>query len=180
MRLPAFTPAAKRATGRLAQRARPFKLVRSGMSQRQAAKVLGVDESTVRADLRDNPAENAEESRTPATRTRQANEKKRKAAAREGGEANSSAGTSASFCQREDWSYEILLSEILARDEDFSGRPTLAVSCNSFPAYTALNFMRVYEMDKSRTVRDLNLSMRGLYLLAAPSTPDEARVPCLI
>ena len=40
MRLPAFTPAAKRATGRLAQRARPFKLVRSGMSQRQATEYV--------------------------------------------------------------------------------------------------------------------------------------------
>jgi hypothetical protein len=45
------------------------------MSQRQTAKVLGVDESTVRADLRENPAQNAGKSRTPATRTRQATKK---------------------------------------------------------------------------------------------------------
>jgi hypothetical protein len=40
---------------------------------------------------------------------------------------------------------------------------------------TALNFMRVYEMDKSRTVRDLDLPMRALYRLAAPSTPEPVR-----
>jgi hypothetical protein len=40
---------------------------------------------------------------------------------------------------------------------------------------TALNFTRVYEMDKSRTVRDLGLSMRGLYLLARPSAPEPVR-----
>jgi hypothetical protein len=35
-----------------------------------AAKLLGVDESTVRADLRDNPAENAGKSRTPTDQKR--------------------------------------------------------------------------------------------------------------
>ena len=41
---------------------------------------------------------------------------------------------------------------------------------------TALNFMRVYELGaKSKTVLDLDIPVRGLYLLAAPSTPDEAR-----
>jgi hypothetical protein len=40
---------------------------------------------------------------------------------------------------------------------------------------TALNFMRVYEMSKSRNIRDLSIPVTGLYLLAAPSTPDEVR-----
>jgi hypothetical protein len=41
---------------------------------------------------------------------------------------------------------------------------------------TALNFTRVYELSlKSETVSDLDLPMRSLYLLAAPSTPDSAR-----
>ena len=41
---------------------------------------------------------------------------------------------------------------------------------------TALNFMRVSEMAKSRTVRDLSLlPVSGLYLLAKPSTPDGVR-----
>jgi hypothetical protein len=41
---------------------------------------------------------------------------------------------------------------------------------------TALNFMRVHELAmKSETVSDLDIPVRGLYLLAAPSTPDEAR-----
>jgi hypothetical protein len=41
---------------------------------------------------------------------------------------------------------------------------------------TALNFMRVHEMAKSRTVRDLNmLPVSGLYLLAKPSTPEIVR-----
>jgi len=40
---------------------------------------------------------------------------------------------------------------------------------------TALNFMRVYELSKSRNFRDLSLPLSGLYLLAAPSTPQEAR-----
>lgn len=47
-----------------ARKEKAKKLIGSGLSQRQAAKVLGVDESTVRADLRKNPAENAEKSRT--------------------------------------------------------------------------------------------------------------------
>jgi len=40
---------------------------------------------------------------------------------------------------------------------------------------TALNFSRVYELSKSRNFRDLSLPLSGLYLLAAPSTPQEAR-----
>lgn len=40
---------------------------------------------------------------------------------------------------------------------------------------TALNFMRVHEMAKSKTVLDLDLPIKSLYLLAAPSTPAEAR-----
>ena len=40
---------------------------------------------------------------------------------------------------------------------------------------TALNFMRVHEFGKSKNFLDLNLPVSGLYLLAAPSTPDEAR-----
>jgi hypothetical protein len=41
---------------------------------------------------------------------------------------------------------------------------------------TALNFMREHEPgEKFRTVRDLDIPMRGLYLLAAPSTSDEVR-----
>jgi hypothetical protein len=35
--------------------------------------------------------------------------------------------------------------------------------------------MHLYEMDKSRTVRDLNLPIRALYKLAADSTPDPIR-----
>ena len=38
-----------------------------------------------------------------------------------------------------------------------------------------LNYMRCHEMAKSRKFRDLNLPGRGLYLLAAPSTPEETR-----
>jgi hypothetical protein len=40
---------------------------------------------------------------------------------------------------------------------------------------TARNYMRVYEMAKSTTVVDLNLPLRSLYSLAAPSTPKAAR-----
>jgi hypothetical protein len=40
---------------------------------------------------------------------------------------------------------------------------------------TALNFMRVAELSNSKRISDLNLPLGGLYLLAAPSTPDEAR-----
>jgi N6-adenosine-specific RNA methylase IME4 len=47
-----------------ARREAASKLVQAGASKRQAAKVLGVDESTVRADLRGNPADNAGKSRT--------------------------------------------------------------------------------------------------------------------
>jgi hypothetical protein len=41
---------------------------------------------------------------------------------------------------------------------------------------TALNYMRVHELgEKFRTVRDLDIPMRGLYLLAKPSTPETAK-----
>jgi Protein of unknown function (DUF3102) len=41
---------------------------------------------------------------------------------------------------------------------------------------TALNFMRVYGMStKSEKFSDFSLPISGLYLLAAPTTPDEAR-----
>jgi Protein of unknown function (DUF3102) len=39
---------------------------------------------------------------------------------------------------------------------------------------TALNFMRVYERFKSKTVLDLGVPLSGLYLLARPSTPEAA------
>jgi len=51
-----------------ARRETAAKLIEGGMSQRQAAKVLGVDEGTVRNDLRKNSAENAEKPRTKAER----------------------------------------------------------------------------------------------------------------
>jgi len=47
-----------------ARREKAAKLVEGGMSQRQAAKALGVDEGTVRNDLRKNSAQDAEKSRT--------------------------------------------------------------------------------------------------------------------
>jgi transposase len=47
-----------------ARRETAAKLVEGGMSQRQAAKALGVDEGTVRGDLRKNSADGAEKSRT--------------------------------------------------------------------------------------------------------------------
>jgi hypothetical protein len=42
---------------------------------------------------------------------------------------------------------------------------------------SALNFIRVYELSqsKSKTVLDLNLPLRTIYLLAAPSTPQAAK-----
>jgi hypothetical protein len=41
---------------------------------------------------------------------------------------------------------------------------------------TALNFIRVHEVaTKSKNFLDLNLPVSALYLLAAPSTPEEAR-----
>jgi hypothetical protein len=40
---------------------------------------------------------------------------------------------------------------------------------------TARNYMRVYEMDKSTTIVDLDLPLRALYVLAAPSTPESVR-----
>lgn len=39
---------------------------------------------------------------------------------------------------------------------------------------TALNFMRVHELAKSKNFLDLNLPVSALYLLAAPGTPTEA------
>jgi antitoxin (DNA-binding transcriptional repressor) of toxin-antitoxin stability system len=46
---------------------------------------------------------------------------------------------------------------------------------------TALNFMRVYEMagSDSERVRNLNIPLRTLYLLAAPSTPEAAKTEIL-
>src|SRR4051812_19084320 len=43
---------------------------------------------------------------------------------------------------------------------------------------TALNYMRVFEMTKSETISDLKLSIpiASLYLLAAPSVPESARL----
>jgi hypothetical protein len=41
---------------------------------------------------------------------------------------------------------------------------------------TAINFIRVNELSKSTTVVDLDLPLKSLYLLAAPSTPEKARV----
>lgn len=40
---------------------------------------------------------------------------------------------------------------------------------------TALRFMQVSGLAKTRNLRDLSLPVSGLYLLAAPSTPEEAR-----
>ncbi len=39
---------------------------------------------------------------------------------------------------------------------------------------TALNFMRLAALNKSKTVLDLDVPLKALYLLAAPSTPEEA------
>ena len=39
---------------------------------------------------------------------------------------------------------------------------------------TALNYMRVYEMAKSKNFLDLNISISALHLLAAPNAPEEA------
>jgi hypothetical protein len=40
---------------------------------------------------------------------------------------------------------------------------------------TARNFMRVFDLSNSKRVLDLDLPLSSLYLLAAPSTPDEAK-----
>jgi Protein of unknown function (DUF3102)/ParB-like nuclease domain len=40
---------------------------------------------------------------------------------------------------------------------------------------TALNYMRCADLAISRNFRDLSIPVSGLYLLAAPSTPEEAR-----
>jgi hypothetical protein len=40
---------------------------------------------------------------------------------------------------------------------------------------TARNFMRIADLSKSKTVLNLDLPLKALYLLAAPSTPTEAR-----
>jgi hypothetical protein len=40
---------------------------------------------------------------------------------------------------------------------------------------TARRYMRVYELNKSRDLRNLDIPFSGLQLLAAPSTPDEAK-----
>ena len=47
-----------------ASRGKITKLIEAGMSRRKAAKVLGVDEGTIRGDLRKNSAKGAEKSRT--------------------------------------------------------------------------------------------------------------------
>lgn len=44
---------------------------------------------------------------------------------------------------------------------------------------TAQNFMRVYQMFKNENFSDLNFAPSALYLLAAPSTPEEARTEIL-
>jgi hypothetical protein len=42
---------------------------------------------------------------------------------------------------------------------------------------TALNYMRVHELAKNRNFRDLShIPLSGLYLLAAPSTPEVAKL----
>jgi transposase len=51
-----------------ARRETVAKLIKGGMSQRGAAKALGVDEGTVRNDLRKNSAQDAEKPRTKAER----------------------------------------------------------------------------------------------------------------
>ena len=40
---------------------------------------------------------------------------------------------------------------------------------------TALNFIRCHDLAKNRNFRDLALPVSGLYMLAAPSTLEEAR-----
>jgi hypothetical protein len=40
---------------------------------------------------------------------------------------------------------------------------------------TALRFMQCHDFAKNRNLRDLNLPVSGLYLLAAPNTREEAR-----
>jgi hypothetical protein len=40
---------------------------------------------------------------------------------------------------------------------------------------SALNYMRVYEMAKSKNFLNLDISISALHILAAPSTPEEAR-----
>ncbi len=47
-----------------------IKLIESGVSQRKVARLLGVDESTVRADVRENPAKSAGKSRTGSAKTK--------------------------------------------------------------------------------------------------------------
>jgi len=44
---------------------------------------------------------------------------------------------------------------------------------------TALNYMHAAEQFKLETVSDLNMAARALYLLASPSTPEEAREEAL-
>jgi uncharacterized small protein (DUF1192 family) len=64
--------------------------------------------------------------------------------------------------------------EICVRNGHGNWLPWLAAEFE-WTEQTALNFMRVAEMNKSKTVLDLDLPMRCLYLLAAPSTPATAR-----
>jgi hypothetical protein len=44
---------------------------------------------------------------------------------------------------------------------------------------TARNFMQLFELSKLETVSNLKVPLRVLYLLAAPSTPPEARTEIL-
>lgn len=60
-----------------ARREQAKALVEGGMSQRQAAIALGVDETTIRRDLRQNAADSAAESRTERTKQKQEARRKR-------------------------------------------------------------------------------------------------------
>lgn len=63
-----------------ARREQAKALVDGGMSQREAARALGVDETTIRRDLRQTAAENAAESRTERIKQKQAARRAREAA----------------------------------------------------------------------------------------------------
>jgi hypothetical protein len=55
-------------------------------------------------------------------------------------------------------------------DREFGWKATESGTCT-----TAQRFMQVYELGKSTNLVDLEIPVSGLYLLAAPSTPSEAR-----
>lgn len=44
---------------------------------------------------------------------------------------------------------------------------------------TATRFINVYDMGKSNNLLDLDVPISGLYLLAAPGTPEEARAEAI-